>query len=313
MVKGSNYLDALMDIKEIGFDKTGTLTKGEFGISKVEILNDKFSEEEILEYVVLGESFSNHPIAQSIVKSSKKVVDSTKVKDYKEISGKGISYRVDEKNFLVGNAKLVDCENSSDQVTVIFVKIDGELVAKIDIEDTIKEGSKEAINTLNSIGITTKMLTGDKLAVAEKIAEELSLVEFKAELLPEDKYKEIENTIKKYEGTSSKVAFVGDGINDSPVLALSDIGISMGGVGQAAAIEASDIVIMTDDLKKIHKAIQISKKTRKIIMENLIFAIGTKVVILVLSTFGMAGMWQAIFADVGVALLTILNTLRILK
>lgn len=313
LIKGSNFLDILKDVKEIGFDKTGTLTKGKFGISKVEILDDKYSEEEILDFVIMGESLSNHPIAKSIVESSAKEINSSKVKDYKEIAGKGISYSVEDKTLLVGNSSLAESENDENDSTVIYVKVNNKLVAKIHLEDSLKEGSKEAVSKLNKIGITTKMLTGDKKEVASKIAEEIEIKEFKAEMLPEDKYKEIENAIKKYEGTNSKVAFVGDGINDSPVLALSDIGISMGGVGQAAAIEASDVVIMTDDLNKIHKAIEISKKTRKIIMENLIFAIGIKVLILVLSTLGMAGMWQAIFADVGVTLITIFNTLRILK
>ena len=312
LVKGSNYLDILKDIKEIGFDKTGTLTKGDFGISKVELLNDKYSEEEIIKYVEMGESFSNHPIAKSII-GSKDIVNN-EVKEYKEIKGKGISYSIGNKKFLVGNSVLVEHnEKQNINSTIIYVKIDNELVAKIYLEDTVKEGSKYAIKKLNKYGIITKMLTGDKAEVAEKIAEELEIKEFIAEMLPEDKYKEIENTIKKYEGTTHKVAFVGDGINDSPVLALTDIGISMGGVGQAAAIEASDIVIMTDDLNKIHKAIEISKKTRKIIVQNLVFAISVKVIVLVLSTIGMAGMWQAIFADVGVTLITIFNTLRILK
>ena len=312
LVKGSNYLDILKDIKEIGFDKTGTLTKGDFGISKVELLNDKYSEEEIIKYVEMGESFSNHPIAKSII-GSKDIVNN-EVKEYKEIKGKGISYSIGNKKFLVGNSVLVEHnEKQNINSTIIYVKIDNELVAKIYLEDTVKEGSKDAIKKLNKYGIITKMLTGDKAEVAEKIAEELEIKEFIAEMLPEDKYKEIENTIKKYEGTTHKVAFVGDGINDSPVLALTDIGISMGGVGQAAAIEASDIVIMTDDLNKIHKAIEISKKTRKIIVQNLVFAISVKVIVLVLSTIGMAGMWQAIFADVGVTLITIFNTLRILK
>ena len=312
LVKGSNFLDILKDVKEIGFDKTGTLTEGKFGISKVEVLNDKYSEEEIIEYVAMGESFSNHPIAKSII--GNKEITNNKVKDYKEIAGKGISYTIDNNSFLVGNTSLVEHkEEQNSSVTIIYVKINNELVAKIHLEDTVKEGSKESVSKLNKLGITTKMLTGDKKEVAERIAEELEIAEFIAEMLPEDKYKEIENTIKKYEGTSSKVAFVGDGINDSPVLALADVGISMGGVGQAAAIEASDVVIMTDDLNKIHKAIEISKKTRKIITQNLVFAISVKVIILILSTIGMAGMWQAIFADVGVTLITIFNTLRILK
>ena len=260
----------------------------------------------------MGESFSNHPIAKSII--GNKEITNNKVKDYKEIAGKGISYAIDNNSFLVGNTTLVKHnEEKNNSVTIIYVKINNELVAKIHLEDTVKEGSKESVSKLNKLGITTKMLTGDKKEVAEKIAGELEIAEFIAEMLPEDKYKEIENTIKKYEGTSSKVAFVGDGINDSPVLALADVGISMGGVGQAAAIEASDVVIMTDDLNKIHKAIEISKKTRKIITQNLVFAISVKVIILILSTIGMAGMWQAIFADVGVTLITIFNTLRILK
>ena len=313
LIKGSNFLDILKDVKEIGFDKTGTLTKGKFGISKIEVLSDKFSEEEILEIVILGESFSNHPIAKSILESNKKEVNTSKVKDYKEITGKGISYYVDDKKCLVGNADLVGYTQTEESTTVIHVKVNDELVSKIHLEDSLKEESKGAISKLNNIGIITKMFTGDKHNVATKIAEEIEIKEFKAEMLPEDKYKEIEKTIEKYRGTPSKVAFVGDGINDSPVLALSDIGISMGGIGQAAAIEASDIVIMTDDLNKIHKAIEISKKTRRIILENLSFAIGVKILTLLLSTFGIAGMWQAIFADVGVTLITIFNTLRILK
>ena len=312
LIKGSNYLDILKDIMEIGFDKTGTLTKGEFGVSRVDVLNDQYSEKEIIEYILMGESLSNHPIAKSII-GSKEIINN-KVKEYKEIKGKGISYIIDDKKFLVGNASLVEHEEKQNiDNTIIYVKVNNELVAKIYLEDTVKEGSKEAIKKLNQIGITTKMFTGDKREVAEKITKELEIKEFIAEMLPEDKYNEIEKIIKKYEGTSSKVAFVGDGINDSPVLALADVGISMGGVGQAAAIEASDVVIMTDDLNKIHKAIEISKKTRKIIVENLVFAISVKVIVLILSTIGMAGMWQAIFADVGVTLITIFNTLRILK
>ena len=312
LIKGSNFLDILKDTKVIGFDKTGTLTKGKFGISKIEVLTNKYSEEEILEYVVMGESFSNHPIAKSIIEN-KKVLNTDKVTEYNEIAGSGISYKIGDKKFLVGNANLVDYEDKAENATVIYVKINEDLVAKIYLEDCIKESSKDAMYALNKFGIITKMFTGDKLEVAEKIAEELEIKEFKAEMLPEDKYKEIEKSIQEYKGSSNKVAFVGDGINDSPVLALSDVGISMGGVGQAAAIEASDVVIMTDDLNKICKAIEISKKTRKIILENLIFAITIKVLILILSTLGMAGMWQAIFADVGVTLITIFNTLRILK
>ena len=281
--------------------------------SKIEVLSDKYTEQEILDFVIMGESLSNHPIAKSIVESYNKELNSNNVKEYKEIAGQGISYKIDDKKLLVGNSTLAEENNSENSATEIFVKVNDELVAKLHLEDVIKDGSKEAISKLNKLGIITKMFTGDKHAVASKVATAIEIKEFKAEMLPEDKYKEIENAIEKYKGAKAKVAFVGDGINDSPVLALSDVGISMGGVGQAAAIEASDVVIMTDDLNKIHKAIEIAKKTRRIVIENLVFAIGVKVLILLLSVFGMAGMWQAIFADVGVTLIAILNTLRILK
>lgn len=313
LIKGSNFLDNLKDIKEIGFDKTGTLTKGQFGISKIDIVDKSYSKEEILRYTILGESFSNHPIAKSIIKSANISVDTAEVNNYNEISGKGISYEIGDKKVVIGNAHLVNVEEETSTDTIIYMSINEKLVSKIYLSDVIKVGAKAAIEKLNSLGINTKMCTGDNLEVAKKVAKEIGIKEVKAEMLPEDKYAEIEKTISKYKGTNNRVAFVGDGINDSPVLAISDIGISMGGVGSSAAIEASDIVIMTDDLSKIPEAIQISKKTCNIIKQNLIFAISVKLIILLLSVLGIGGMWEAIFADVGVTLITIFNTLRILK
>lgn len=310
LIKGSDYLDALKDIKQIAFDKTGTLTKGQFEIKKVNIYSENYTKDQILEYIVLGESFSNHPIAKSILNSSSVQVDTSKVEDYEEISGKGISYKIDGKKVLVGNSDLVETDKNVDGTT-IFVKIENEVIGSINLGDTVKEGTKEALQKLNSRGIKTRMFTGDNKTVAEKIAGELGITDVKVKMLPTDKYHEMEKILNKRE-PQEKVAFVGDGINDSPVLALSDIGISMGGVGSQSAIEASDVVIMTDNIDKIAQAIDISKKTCRIIKQNLVFAIGIKVTVLLLSTLGFSNMWQAIFADVGVTLLTILNTLRIL-
>ena len=261
LIKGSDYLDGIKDIKEVVFDKTGTLTKGEFVIDKVELCTNNFSKDEVLEFAVLG-----------VGKEAEKV-DSTK----------------------------------------IYVKIDEELAGSIYLKDEIKEGTKEAIAKLNEKGIVTKMFTGDNKEVASKIAEELGIKEYEAEMLPNDKYTKLEKEIEKYKESNGKVAFVGDGINDSPVLALSDIGISMGGVGSQVAIEASDVVIMTDAIEKINEAINISKKTSRIIKQNLTFSIGIKILVLVLSIFGIANMWEAVFADVGATLITVLNAIRILS
>lgn len=312
LIKGSDYLDNLKDIKEIVFDKTGTLTKGEFKIKKVNSFLDKYSENEVLEYIVLGESFSNHPIAKSILKSADIKVDENRVEDYKEIAGKGISYKIDGKEVLIGNSNLIGYKDE-DTDTTVFVKLEEEIIGNVVLSDIIKSDTKEGIRDLNKAGIKTKMFTGDKEKVALSVAEEIGISEVKYEMLPTDKYLEMEKIIESYKGTGKKVAFVGDGINDSPVLTLTDIGISMGGVGSHSAIEASDVVIMTDSVSKVLESIKISKRTYNIIKQNLIFAIGTKLLILALSTVGLAGMWQAIFADVGVTLLTILNSLRILK
>ena len=310
LIKGSDYLDELKDVKEIVFDKTGTLTKGQFGISKIEVYSDKYVENDVLKYVVWGESYSNH--AKSIVRNAKNV-ETKKVENYEEITGKGIKYNIDEKTVLVGNSSLVGKEDEIAESTKIYLKIDEELVGAILLKDEAKHGTKEAIQALNSRGIVTKMFTGDNKKAAKQIAEELGISEFEAEMLPDQKYSELEKELEKYKGTNGKVAFVGDGINDSPVLARADVGISMGGVGSGSAIEASDIVVMTDSIDRIDCAIDISKKTSKIIKQNLIFSIGVKIIVLVLSVFGVANMWEAVFADVGATLITVLNSLRILK
>lgn len=312
LIKGSDYLDELKDVKEIVFDKTGTLTKGQFGISKIEVYSDKYVENDVLKYVVWGESYSNHPIAKSIVRNAKNV-ETKKVENYEEITGKGIKYNIDGKTVLAGNSSLVGKEDEVAESTKIYLKIDDELVGAILLKDEAKHGTKEAIQALNSRGIVTKMFTGDNKKAAKQIAAELGISKFEAEMLPDQKYSELEKELEKYKGTNGKVAFVGDGINDSPVLARADVGISMGGVGSGSAIEASDIVVMTDSIDRIDCAIDISKKTSKIIKQNLIFSIGVKIVVLILSVFGVANMWEAVFADVGATLITVLNSLRILK
>lgn len=304
LIKGSNYLDLIKDVGEIIFDKTGTITKGEFEVEKIEIADNRFTEENILNYAIQGEQFSNHPIAKSIIKNRE--IPEQNVTDFKEIPGEGISYKLDNDNIFVGNSK----EEKDEDGTIIYVKLNDNTIGKIYLTDTIKDGTKEAIENLRKMGIKTKMYTGDTKNSALKIAKELNLDEVKYEMLPDDKYNELEKVI---ENSNYKVAFVGDGINDSPVLARADVGISMGGIGQGSAIEASDIVIMTDEIGKIEKTIKISKYTNKIIKQNLTFAIGVKVLVLILSAFGISQMWQAVFADVGVTLITILNTLRILN
>lgn len=318
LIKGSNFVDSLKDIKEIVFDKTGTLTKGEFEVEKIESYNG-YSEEEVLEFAALGENSSNHPIAIAILKKYNQVVNSDRVIDFEEIAGKGISFKVDNKQIKVGTSIFVENEEEENVGTVVYVKIDERLAGKIILNDVLKEETIQAINLLKKDGIITKMFTGDNSSTALKIGKEIGVNEVKAEMLPEDKYNELEKIINKYKEINEKnklhekVAFVGDGINDSPVLALADIGISMGGVGASSAIEASDVVIMTDDLRKIKEGIKISKKTNRIIKENLLFALIVKFVVLILSVLGLAQMWMAVFADVGVTIITIFNTLRILR
>ena len=314
LIKGSDYLDGIKDISQIIFDKTGTITTGNFKVSKINILNNNYSKEEIMNYFAMGESFSNHPIAKSILKEVNEKPDTSKVKEFEEVSGKGLQYKYDEKQVIIGNANFVEFKEQvkNEYGTTLYLKIDNEILANILITDEIKKDAKTTIQQLKQYGIKTKMFTGDKKEIAEVIANEVKIDEVKSEMLPQDKYRELEKVLNSNKA-SKKVAYVGDGINDSPVLARSDIGISMGGIGSSSAIEASDMVIMTDELEKIVEAINISKQTNRIIKQNLMFSIGVKILILLLSLFGIADMWEAVFADVGTTLITIVNTLRILK
>lgn len=308
LIKGSNYLDNLRDVKEIVFDKTGTLTTGIFGVTQIKTFGH-YKEAEVLKFAAFGESLSNHPIAHSIVEYYGKDIDNSSIKNYQEKLGLGISYFLDNKKIKVGNADFVNYDNELSDGTNVFVSVDDYVVGCIILNDKIKEDSQNIISLLHAKHIKTSMFTGDNKNAALSVGKKLVLDEIRYEMLPTDKYSKLEEKI--HEGY--KVAFVGDGINDAPVLALADIGISMGLNGTSAAIEASDIVVMTDNLTKIDKAIDISLFTHKIIKQNLFFALFIKVFILILSVVGMSSMWQAIFADVGVTLITIFNTLRILK
>lgn len=314
LVKGSDYLDGFKDIGEVIFDKTGTITTGNFNVSKIKVYDDAYTEEKVLELFAIGESFSNHPIAKSIINKFEKEIDASKVKEYKEISGKGIEYQIDGKEIKIGNKNFAGSkEIEEDNIgTNLYLNIDGKTVGGITLSDEIKPDAKESITKLNKLGIVTKMFTGDSKEIALEIAKQVGIKKVEYEMLPQDKYTKLEEELKN-NNTSKKISFVGDGINDSPVLARADIGISMGGIGSSSAIEASDVVIMTDELSKITEGIKISKKTNRIIKQNLIFAIGVKILVLVLSILGIATMWQAVFADVGTTLITILNTIRILK
>lgn len=314
LVKGSDYLDGFKDIGEVIFDKTGTITTGNFNVSKIKVYDDAYTEEKVLELFAIGESFSNHPIAKSIINKFEKEIDASKVKEYKEISGKGIEYQIDGKEIKIGNKNFAGSkEIEEDNIgTNLYLNIDGKTVGGITLSDEIKPDAKESITKLNKLGIVTKMFTGDSKEIALEIAKQVGIQKVEYEMLPQDKYTKLEEELKN-NNISKKISFVGDGINDSPVLARADIGISMGGIGSSSAIEASDVVIMTDELSKITDGIRISKKTNRIIKQNLIFAIGVKILVLVLSILGIATMWQAVFADVGTTLITILNTIRILK
>lgn len=310
LIKGSDYLDGLKDIGTIVFDKTGTITIGNLEVEEINSYKEEISKKEILKYFAMGESFSNHPIAKSILKKADMDIDLSQVKNYEEISGKGIKYEFEGKTIKIGNAKFVEKESSQILGTVLYLKINDEVVGNIVLKDQIKPDAKQAITLLKQMNIKTHMFTGDKKEVAIETAKEVGIPNVVYEMLPADKYNKLEEVIKD---EPKKTAFVGDGINDSPVLARADIGISMGGIGSSSAIEASDIAIMTDELMKIVEGIKISKNTNKIIKQNLIFSIGVKIATLVLTLLGIADMWQAVFADVGVTLITILNTLRILK
>ena len=305
LIKGSNFLDNLSNAKKIIFDKTGTLTNGTFSVLDIEIFDKSYTKKEIVDILVKGESFSNHPIAKSILSLTDIKIDNSDVKKYKEIDGKGIYFELNDKKISIGNKMLCNCAEEA----VLHLNIDGKHIASITISDGIKENAKETIKELKEQGIKTYMFTGDKKDIALDIGKKLGIDDIKYEMLPTDKFECFEQISKDNE----IAIFVGDGINDAPVLKRADIGISMGGVGTDSAIEASDIVLISDDLEKILQAINLSKYTKYIIRQNLIFAIAVKIVILLLSVFGLANMWLAVFADTGVTLLTILNTLRIIK
>ncbi|MCR5475405.1 MAG: cadmium-translocating P-type ATPase, partial [Lachnospiraceae bacterium] len=317
LVKGSNYLEALSKVDTVIFDKTGTLTKGVFAVASIH--KQKISDAGLLKYAAYAESHSTHPISRSIVNAYGMDIDQNEIADVGEIAGRGVSAMVSGRKVLVGNDKLMkdnsiaysDCKDGG---TIVHVAIDGDYAGHIHISDLIKETSAKAISSLHNMGIkNTVMLTGDAEEVAEKVAKALLVNEFHAELLPQDKVALVEKIIGSREGRKGSLAFVGDGINDAPVLTRADVGIAMGALGSDAAIEAADIVLMDDDPLGIVRAIRIGKKCMRIAYENIWFAIGIKVLVLILSAFGIANMWLAVFADVGVMILAVLNAIRSLK
>ena len=317
LVKGSNYLEALNNVEMVVFDKTGTLTKGVFEVVEVNAQID-YTDDELIEYAAYAESHSSHPIALSILKVYKKEIDFSKIDDYKEIAGHGLSVKLADKEVLAGNAKLMVSENIKYQEietigTVVHIAINKKYAGNIVISDEVKEDSAEAIKGLKALGVgKIVMLTGDIKAVGEKIGKQLGLDEVYSELLPADKVEKIESLEAK-KSKKGKIVFVGDGINDAPVLARADIGMAMGGLGSDAAIEAADIVIMTDEPSKIVTAIKVAKRTRNIVMQNIVFALGVKAIFLVLGAAGVASMWEAVFADMGVAIIAILNAMRVMN
>jgi len=317
LVKGGNYLEALNSVEMVIFDKTGTLTKGVFKVTQMHT-EGEISKDELLEYAASVESYSNHPIATSILKAYGRDIRKEDVEDISEIAGKGIRAKVKGKVVLAGNSKLMDSEkiayNKAGNVgTVIYVAIDNKYAGSIIISDEIKEDAISAINGLKSIGVKKiVMLTGDNKDIAIEIGKILGVDEVYSELLPNEKVEKLE-FLQKEKTPKGKIVFVGDGINDAPVLARADIGIAMGGIGSDAAIEAADIVIMTDEPSKIAQAIKIARKTKRIVMQNIVFALGVKVVILILAIFGITTMWEAVFGDVGVALIAVLNSMRAMK
>ena len=305
LIKGSNYLDALKDVNKIVFDKTGTLTEGSFEVANIDIFDDSYTKEEVIDILVKGEALSNHPIAKSILKLTGDEISSNDVENFKEVSGKGISYTLYGKEIKIGNKNICDCDKDA----VLHLSIDNKHIASITINDGIKNNAYNAIKDLKSAGIETYMFTGDKKEVAENIGKKLGIDNIVSEMLPTDKYKNYE----KIANENDVIAFVGDGINDAPTLKRAEVGIAMGGLGTEAAIEAADIVLMSDDLSKIPTAIDIAKYTNRIIKQNLGFAVSIKIAILILSSLGLVNMWFAVFADTGLTLLAILNTLKIIK
>lgn len=317
LIKGSNYLEALNNVDTVVFDKTGTLTKGVFKVTEIKSMNGIVGNQ-LLRYAAYAENFSIHPIALSIKKEYGSIIDETLITDYTEISGHGIKATVKGKNVLVGNSKLMIKENisfpDSDTFgTTVHVAIDGVYAGYIVISDEIKEDSANAIKQLHDMGVNRiVMLTGDNKAVGEKVAQMLALDEVYSELLPGQKVEKLEQ-LDNSKATKGKLVFIGDGINDAPVLAQADVGVAMGGLGSDAAIEAADVVLMTDEPSKFVTAIQIAKRTRTIVWQNIFFALAVKVIVLILGAGGIATMWEAVFADVGVALLAIINSMRMIK
>lgn len=316
LVKGSNYLEALSNTEIVVFDKTGTLTEGVFEVQKVEPVG--ISKEELLKIAAYAESNSNHPISVSLKKAYNGKVETNIISNVEELAGRGVRAKVEGKEVLIGNDKLMEERNieyttCNDVGTILYVAIDNKYVGYILIADKIKKDSARTIKELKENNIKeTVMLTGDKKEVGNKVAKELKIDKVYTELLPDGKVKKVEELMKN-KSERGKLVFVGDGINDAPVLALSDIGIAMGGLGSDAAIEAADIVIMTDEPSKIGTAIKVSKKTMRIVKQNIIFAITVKVLVLILTAFGISNMWEAVFADVGVSVLAIINSLRALR
>lgn len=316
LIKGSNYLEALANTEIVVFDKTGTLTEGIFEVQ--DIYAEGIEKDELLRIVAHAENYSNHPIAKSVKKAYNKEIDEKIIKNPQELSGKGIWAKIDEKDILVGNEKLmleekIDFKKCDEVGTILYVAIDKKYVGYVLIADKIKQDSPKTIRELKAMNIKeTVMLTGDKKEVGEYVAKKLNMDKVYTELLPDGKVEKVEELLKQ-KSEKGKLVFVGDGINDAPVLTISDIGVAMGGLGSDAAIEAADIVIMTDETSKISKAINLSKKTMRIVHENIIFAIFVKIAVLVLTAFGASTMWEAVFADVGVSVIAIINALRMLN
>ena len=315
LVKGSNYLEAVAEMDTIVFDKTGTLTKGEFKVTEVQ--SEQLSKEELIELAALGEGYSNHPIANSIREAYGKELDLNRVTQTEEVAGHGIKAVIDGKTVLLGNEKLMKAEKiaytSCKSIgTVVYVACDGVFEGAVVISDTIKDGAKEAIRDMKQVGVRKSvMLTGDRRQTAEAVAAEIGIDEVHAELLPGDKVAQVEALLAA-EGEKQKLAFVGDGINDAPVLTRADIGIAMGSMGSDAAIEAADIVLMDDDVTKIASIVKIARKTLSIVKQNIVFALAVKAIVLVMGALGFANMWEAVFADVGVSVIAILNSMRTL-
>ena len=317
LIKGSNYIETLSKVKTVIFDKTGTLTRGAFEVKKINAENG-FDEDSLLEYCAIAEAYSSHPIAKSLVAAYKREIDFSRLSDVEEIGGNGIKACVDGKTVLVGNKRLmnkmnIDYTECLESGTVAYAAINGEYAGSIVIGDVVKQSSKQALEMLKKLGVSkTVMLTGDNESIAKSVANELKLDEVHFELMPDDKVR-ITESILEQSAKGEKVAFVGDGINDAPVLTRADIGIAMGGVGSDAAVESADIVIMDDDITKIPKAIKISRKCMRIVYENIYFALGVKALCLVLGALGIADMWLGVFADVGVMIIAVLNSIRTLK